>query len=105
MYLTFGLFFLEFSYHIWRLGKRISTAGLTENNLAQLMQDLGLSQFVFKGNQRCSRSKYPFIGATDNWKNGNADLLKDCCSKMEYYWQSTFFQKSILSRWHMCDIL
>lgn len=47
------------------------------------MQDLGLSQFVFKGNQRCSRSKYPFIGATDNWKNGIADLLKDCCSKME----------------------
>lgn len=47
------------------------------------MQDLGLAQFVFKGNQRCSSSKYPFIGATDNWKNGKADLLKDCCSKME----------------------
>lgn len=107
MHLVLGVFFTEFSYHIWRLGKRISTAGLTENNLAQLMQDLGLAQFVFKGNQRCSSSKYPFIGATDNWKNGKADLLKDCCSKMELLLAKYihFKKKSILSRWHMCDIL
>ena len=73
-------FILGFSYNIWRIGKKISTAGLSNNNLAQLMQDLGLSQFVYKDDKRCSNMKSPFFGATDNWINGKRMFAKSILS-------------------------
>ena len=70
------LIFSGFSYNMWRVGKKISAAGLSNSNLVLLMQDLGLAQFVYKDNQRCSSSRSPFIGATDNWINGELSISR-----------------------------
>eukprot|EP00105_Crassostrea_gigas_P044578 XP_019928726.1 PREDICTED: uncharacterized protein LOC105342845 [Crassostrea gigas] len=43
--------------------------GLTDEYRAELFQDLGLSQFLYEDNRRCSSSESPYIGAVENWNN------------------------------------
>lgn len=59
-----------FSLDAWKQTRGILTSGLSENVRAELFQELGLSHFVYEDSQRCSSSKSPYIGALDNWNNG-----------------------------------
>lgn len=59
-----------FSFASWKSGRGITSAGLTENQRTELMEDLGLSQFVNQDSKKCSSATAPFAGAVNNWKNG-----------------------------------
>lgn len=66
---------LAFSLDAWKQTRGILSSGLTDEYRAELFQDLGLSQFVYEDNRRCSSSESPYIGAVENWNNGRDILL------------------------------
>ena len=59
-----------FSFDAWKQTRGITTTGLSDNFREELLQELGLSHFVFEDDKRCSGNKPPYLGAVDNWKNG-----------------------------------
>lgn len=64
-----------FSFASWKSSRGITSSGLTTNQQNELMEDLGLSQFVNKDLQKCSSSNAPYAGAVNNWKNGRLPLV------------------------------
>lgn len=48
----------------------ITGTGLSENFLAELMDDLGLSSFLLSKDNKCSSAKSPFTPAVNGWNYG-----------------------------------
>lgn len=50
--------------------RKITGTGLSENFLAELMDDLGLSSFLLSKDNKCSSAKSPFTPAVNGWNYG-----------------------------------
>ena len=76
-----------FSFASWKSGRGITSAGLTENQRTELMEDLGLSQFVNQDSKKCSSTTAPFAGAVNNWKNGGRviHVIRLTSNKLKYF--------------------
>ena len=70
LYVLYFFILAVFSFDAWKQTKGISTAGLSDNFRAELLQELGLSHFVFEDDKRCSGNKPPYLGAVHSWNNG-----------------------------------
>ena len=51
--------------------------GLSNNFLAELMDDLGLSSFILSNDKKCSDTKAPFNTAVDGWNYGKDKIEQD----------------------------
>ena len=51
--------------------------GLSNNFLAELMDDLGLSSFILSNDKKCSDTKAPFNTSVDGWNYGKDKIKED----------------------------